>query len=377
MIRIAGILSIVVTVMLMSALTIPEHAQVNAADSLRILYARPAAAWPAPVIDSGVQWQELAALPADTASVNAWASDPKVQLGKLLFFDPRLSSSNQISCSSCHDPDLAWGDGRKVSLGTDHLQGTRNTPSLLNVWMQRNLFWDGRADGLESQAINPIATHHEMNMEPPLLPAKIAAIPGYRPLFRNAFGEERITLDRITTAIAAFERTIRSRDSRFDEFMKGRYHKMSDLEIKGLHLFRTKARCMNCHNGQYLTDGAFHNIGLTYYGRKYQDLGLYNISRDTADVGRFRTPSLRDVMLTRPWMHNGLFDDMEGILNIYNSGMPMKPKPGQENDALFPRTDKLIKPLGLTKEDKEALMAFLQALTGKPYKMPRPETLPQ
>lgn len=370
-------MGMLMVVMLTSALTVSEKSSFHEADSLRTLYARPAAEWPAPVIDSGVQWQELSALPTDTISAALWANDPKVKLGKFLFFDPRLSASNQISCSSCHDPDLAWGDGRKVSLGNDHLQGKRNTPSLLNVDIQQKLFWDGRVDGLENQAMNPLAAHHEMNMEISLLADKLSAIPGYQPLFKAAYGNAPITLPLIVDAIASFERTIHSRESRFDEFVKGRYRKMSDLEIKGLHLFRTKARCINCHHGTYFTDGAFHNIGLTYYGRKYQDLGLYNVTHLPADVGKFRTPSLRDVMLTRPWMHNGLFDDMEGILNIYNSGMhQMKPRPEQVNDPLFPQTDRLMQPLGLTADDKAALIAFMHAITGKPYKMPRPEQLP-
>ncbi|ATL50003.1 cytochrome-c peroxidase [Chitinophaga caeni] len=348
---------------------------INHNDSLRALYEKPVSEWPKPDIDSGVIYEELAALPKDSSYILG-ERNPVVQLGKMLFFDPRLSSSNQISCSSCHDPDLTWTDGRKVSLGHDHLQGTRNTLSLLNVFIQKSLFWDGRAESLESQAINPIATHHEMNMEPPKLPYKLSKIPGYVKLFEKAYGDDRITVDRIVTAISEFERTIRSKKSRFDYFVEGKFNRMTDLEIRGLHLFRTKARCMNCHNGTYFTDREFHNIGLTYYGRKYEDLGLYNVTREATDVGKFRTPSLRDVMHTRPWMHNGLFDNMEGILNIYNSGMGadlIKPKGDQVKDPLFPKTDPLLKKLNLTSEDKEALLAFLNAITGTPYKMPRPE----
>lgn len=374
--RLAIILSSLLLLMLTTALRQGPRDTPPDTDSLRLLYARPVSEWPRPTIDSGVIWKEFAAIPVDTA-LPRLLEDPEINLGKTLFFDPRLSGSNQISCSSCHDPDLAWGDGRTVSLGHDHLQGTRNTPSLLNVGIHNEFFWDGRAATLEDQAINPLATHHEMNMEPPLLAAKLSRINGYKALFRKAYGTERITFDQIVQAIAAFEKTIRSRPSRFDQFISGNYKRMTDEEIQGMHLFRTKARCMNCHNGQYLTDGQFHNIGLTYYGRKYEDLGRYNFTNDTADVGRFRTPSLRDVMLTRPWMHNGLFDNIEGILNIYNSGMHMmKPRPGRENDPLFPKTDPLMQPLQLTPADKKALIAFLQSITGVPYKMKRPE-LPQ
>lgn len=345
-------------------------------DSLRALYERSVAQWPQPFIEQGVQWKELTALPVDSQLV-AKLKDPKIQLGKLLFFDPRLSGSNQISCSSCHDPDLAWTDGRTVSLGNNHLQGTRNTSSLLNVGQFKEFFWDGRAASLEDQAINPMATMHEMNQEPPTIPAELAAIPGYPPLFEKVFGDKRINLDRILQAIAAFERSISSRRSRFDDFVNGKYKQLSDEEIQGLHLFRTKARCMNCHNGTYFTDNQFHNIGLTYYGRKYEDLGRYKVTKEAADVGKFRTPSLRDVMRTRPWMHNGLFDNIDGILNMYNAGMPQpKPKPDQVNDPLFPKTDPLIKKLELTPEEKKSIIAFLDAITGVPYKMDRPE-LPQ
>ncbi|NIG54381.1 cytochrome-c peroxidase [Chitinophaga sp. Cy-1792] len=373
---------IIITCLLMlvfaSALTTGSSHVQQEADSLRALYARPVAMWPMPVIDSGVQWKELEAILPDT-NLPRLLEQPDVNLGKMLFFDPRLSGSNQISCSSCHDPDLAWADGRRVSLGNDHLQGSRNTPSLLNIGeAHRTFFWDGRSESLEDQAINPIATHHEMNMEPPLLAEKLGKIAGYKNLFQLAYGADNITIDRIVQALAAFEATIKSRTSRFDLFVMGNYKRLSDQEIQGLHLFRTKARCMNCHNGKYFTDDAFHNIGLTYYQRKYEDLGRYTITGDPADVGRFRTPSLRDVMLTRPWMHNGLFDNIEGVINIYNSGMQMmKPKPGQEQDTLFPHTDKLMQPLHLSTDEKQALIAFLQSITGAPYKMRRPEHLPQ
>ncbi|GEP94136.1 cytochrome-c peroxidase [Chitinophaga cymbidii] len=345
-------------------------------DSLRALYERPVSEWPRPVIDSGVQWKELEPLEPDTSLVTQ-LKDPQVDLGRILFFDPRLSGSKQISCSSCHDPDLSWGDGRRVSLGHDHLQGSRNTLSLLNVAIHKEFFWDGRAGSLEAQALSPIGAHHEMNMQPEVLPKTLREITGYAQLFKAAYGNDSINMDRIQRALAAFESTIRSRRSRFDLFMNGNYKRLSDEEIHGLHLFRTKARCMNCHNGQYMTDNQFHNIGLTYYKRKYEDLGRYHITGNPADVGRFRTPSLRDVMLTRPWMHNGLFDNIDGVINIYNSGMQMmKPKPGQEKDSLFPRTDPLMQPLDLTPEEKKALVAFLHAITGVPYKMRRP-TLPE
>lgn len=341
-------------------------------DSLRAMYQRPKAEWPKPTVDAGVHWSELDTLPRDTFWLTI-DKDPKVKLGQILFFDPRLSRSNQISCSSCHDPDLAWQDGRKISLGNNHLQGTRNTPSILNTFLYKQLFWDGRADGYAKQAEGPLTAHHEMDMDIKKLPQKLSKIKGYKVLFDSAFGNSEISVLRITQALEAFENIERSRSADFDRFVKGNYKAMNDDEVRGLHLFRTKARCMNCHHGAYFTDTAFHNIGLTYYGRKYQDLGRYDVTKNPDDVGKFKTPSLRDVMMTRPWMHNGLFDNMEGIINMYNSGMPQKPKGDQINDPLFPKTDTLLRPLQLTKNEVKYLVSFMNAITSVPYKMPRPK----
>jgi cytochrome c peroxidase len=341
--------------------------------SLRELYQRPVAEWPRPDIDSGIVWSELTALPKDSSYL-LWDNDDTVKLGRLLFFDPRLSRSGQISCSSCHDPDLAWQDGRKVSLGNDHLQGTRNTPSLFNVFIQKELFWDGRSGTLGNQVLQPLSQHHEMDMDLGKLPKKIGKIKGYRPLFERAYHSKKIALDKIITAITAFEATIHTRRTRFDAFIEGNYKQLNDQEIEGLHLFRTKARCMNCHNGTYFTDLGYHNIGLTYYGRKYQDLGRYTVTHNPNDVGKFKTPSLRGTMHTNPWMHNGLFDNIEGVINMYNSGMhQLDNKVSKTEDILYPHTDPILRPLGLTKSEKGSLIAFLRALSGAEYKMPRPE----
>ena len=341
-------------------------------DSLRKLYSRPVAEWPKPDVDKGLLFSELAAMPYDSS----WAlldKDGRVKLGQMLFFDPRLSSSSQISCSSCHDPEIAWGDARRVSLGTDHLEGSRNTMSLLNIAERKSFFWDGRSISLKDQVLNPLSTHHEMNMETPVLAKKIGAIEGYRPLFLKAFGSDEVSLDKILTAIVAFESIIKSRQSRFDEFVRGKYDALSDQEILGLDLFRGKARCINCHHGAFFTDEQFHNIGLTYYGRKYEDLGRYKVTGLARDVGRFRTPSLRDVMKSGPWMHNGLFDNMDGIINIYNSGMhQLDDKSKDKSDTLYPRTDPILRPLKLTPDEKQAVVAFLGAITATQYKMRRP-----
>lgn len=348
-------------------------------ENLRALYSRPVSEWPKPTIDSGVVWAEMSSLPKTDSSYFTKMAKPKIELGKMLFFDPILSGSGQISCSSCHNPQTSWGDRVSVPVGHDHLEGPRNTPSLLNVYARKTMFWDGRVNSLEEQAESPIAAHHEMNMIVDKLPMKLSQNAGYKALFKNAYGTDEITMPKLTGALAEFQRTLTSRRSRFDEFVDGKYTLLNDQEIRGLHLFRTKARCMNCHNGQFLTDEDFHNIGLTYYKRKYEDLGRYVVTKNPDDVGKFRTPSLRDVMNTDPWMHNGLFGDITGILNMYNSGMHMiDPKPDQKAaDPLYPVTDRLLKPLKLDAGEKEDLVAFLRAITATQFKMKRPESLPR
>ncbi|WP_295229347.1 cytochrome c peroxidase [uncultured Chryseobacterium sp.] len=337
-------------------------------------YKKAISEWPKPTIDKGVEWKEFMPIRSDSAYF-ATQNQPNILLGKMLFFDPKLSKSNQISCSSCHDPEIGWSDKRRVALGNDHLQGGRNTLSLFNVSERKSFFWDGRAKSLEEQAAGPLGAHHEMAMDIKTLPAKIQAIKGYASLFKNAYGNEKVTYERIVKAIADFQKTIKSQPSRFDRFMEGKYNALSDEEIYGMHIFRTKARCMNCHYGQYLTDESFHNIGLTYYKRKYEDLGLYNITKNPEDAGKFKTPQLRDLMLTQPWMHNGLFNELEGIINIYNSGMhQIDPAPEvKKNDPLYPVTDPLLRPLHLTPDEKKALAAFLKSMSGTKYKMRRPE----
>lgn len=330
--------------------------------------------WPKPTIDKGVKWSEFASIKSDSAYFTK-QEQPKVILGKMLFFDPKLSQSNQISCSNCHDPEMGWSDNRRVAVGNDHLLGNRNTPSLFNIAERTSFFWDGRAKTLADQASGPLGAHHEMAMDVKALPLKIQNIKGYTELFKNAYGNKEVTYDRIVNALVDFQKTIKSQPSRFDQFIEGKYTSLTDEEVYGMHIFRTKARCMNCHNGQYLTDESFHNIGLTYYKRQYEDLGLYLTTKKTEDVGKFKTPQLRDLNLTKPWMHNGLFSDLGGIVNIYNSGMHMiDPSPEKKkNDILYPVTDPLLQPLNLTKEEKKALVAFLESLSGTKYKMRRPE----
>ena len=348
------------------------------ADSLRQLYLLPPSQWPRPDIDADlVNFQDIGLLPENPLKPHMDSLRHLVNLGQVLFFDPRLSGSGQISCSSCHTPSLGWADGRVTAQGHDHQLGNRNTPSVLNVWYFNKLFWDGRANSLEDQAFGPINSEIEMHGDFGEISRRLSKIKGYLKMYDSAYGNSHITPDRITHALATFQRTLQSRRSRFDEFLMGKQNALSDQEVRGLHVFRTDARCINCHNGPMFTDNQFHNIGLTYYKRKYEDLGLYKTTRKAEDVGKFKTPSLRDVMNTAPWMHNGLFDDMEGIINLYSSGMQMPPTtPGQKADSLYPHTSPHLKKLTLTANQKKDLVAFLGAISTRPLRVRNPE-LPQ
>ena len=363
----------VIVVLVAIGVTISSYRTANGfatpEDSLRAIYSQDPSRWPAPNVEKGVQWKELGLLPVPPINSNREAVKPVTDLGKLLFFDPRLSVSNQISCGSCHVPELNWTDGRGQAVGHDRTLNKRNTQTIENTWFYEKLFWDGRAKSLEDQLSGPISGHTEMNQDMALLPAKLQKVKGYVPLFKAAFGDEVVTLERIFTAIAQFERTIGSQRTRFDYFLNGKKDALSDQEIRGLHLYRTKANCMNCHNGALLTDGDFHNIGLSFMGRPFEDLGRYDITKDTADLGKFKTPSLRSVMRPRPWMHHGFFDDMEGLIAFYNNGNPQ----GIRKDSVsarglpVPKLDPALKKLNLTKDEIRDIAAFMNAITSAPF----------
>ena len=329
-------------------------------------YRQPVAQWPAPQVDADVPWQEMAALPAHApAPPDNPFSDAKAALGEKLFNDPKLSRSGQIACASCHEADMAFADGRRVSFGHDRQSGRRNAPSLVMSGYSPALFWDGRGGGLEQQAMHPIIDPVEMAFDIEQLLQRLNADAAYREQFAQVFGAGPITTERTGQALATFQRTLVSatRNTAFEQLLRGRPQRMSDEQLYGLHLFRTKARCMNCHFGPALSDEQFHNVGLSYYGRKYEDLGRYEVTRKPEDVGAFRTPSLRLVMKTAPWMHNGLFVNMEGTLAFYNMGMP-RPQPNaqQVNDPLFPRTSDRLKALNMDKDELRALRSFLDTL---------------
>lgn len=334
---------------------------------LRKLYSADIGTWPRPQGLDREVWREMAPVSALTPP----AIDPaRVALGERLFFDPRLSRSNLLACISCHRPAHGFADTQPVSAGHDGRLGKRNAPTILGAAHAAALFWDGRAASLEEQALGPISHPDEMAMPLDELPAKLAALSGYADAFAQAFpagagqSGSAVTLNNIASALADYQRTLLPPETRFDRFLRGQHDALDDRELLGLHLFRTKARCMACHEGPLLSDNRFHNLGLTWYGRSYEDLGRYGITREAADVGRFRTPALRQVAHTGPWMHNGRFPVLSGVLNMYNAGMP-RPRPANDaeaGDPLFPVTSELLQPLELTPTELEALEAFLRVL---------------
>ena len=349
-------------------------------DDLRQAYSSgDATTWPEPTLDSIIDkstFKDIGVLPAmPFPKDNAYSKD-KAKLGKTLFFDPRLSDSGQIACASCHNPELGWTDNLTRSFGHDRQTGGRNSMTILNSGYAHTLFWDGRASNLEDQAQFPIGDPLEMNKPLNLAVAVIAGIKGYQPLFKKAFGNDSVSLKRIQYAIATFERTIKSPKSKFDHFVSGKSDKFSDQEVLGLHLFRTKAQCINCHNTPYFSDNQFHNDGQTLFGTKNEDFGSYNVTKNRDDVGKFRTPTIREVARTGPWMHNGHFPSLLDVVEYYNLGNPapiQKALLGTPRDSLIPEPSPLSKKLHLDKPEVDALLAFIATLTTPTRRILLPE----
>jgi len=278
----------------------------------------------------------------------------KIELGRQLFFDKRLSRNNTIACAVCHIPALAFTDGQPVSSGIHHQQGGRSAPLAINRAFSTLQFWDGRAATLEAQAVGPLVNpieHGFVDYDEMLL--KMNKIPGYQHEFKEVFGGE-ITVDRVGKAIAAFERTILSGNSPFDRFdVGGDENALSASAKRGLELFRGKARCTKCHSGFNFTDEKFHNLGIGF-DKDTVDTGRFNVTKDPKDMGAFKTPSLREIPRTAPYMHDGRFANLMDVVNFYNQG-------GIKN----PFQDSLIIPLELTEAEKRDLVDFLGNLSGE------------
>ncbi|HTP04953.1 MAG TPA: cytochrome c peroxidase [Nitrospirota bacterium] len=308
----------------------------------------------------------------------------KVELGKKLFFDRRLSGDGTMSCATCHDPEHAFSDGLDISLSYPTTRNWRNSPTLMNVAFRKSLFHDGRAKTLEDQALFPMMSAFEMNRNLDFVEEVIRSVPEYVDAFQRVFGGE-VTRERMAMAIAAFERTLVSRNTLLDRYLKGDKKALSDDAKKGLALFREKGKCAECHYGFSLSDDKFYAllvpenpehqsdpridttirfVAKIYHFDEYrtltEDPGRYLITKDKKDWKAFRTPSLLDISRTAPYMHNGIFPTLDDVIEFFDKG-------GGKGNAV-------LKPLGLSAKEKQYLKTFLvEALTGEPVVIEYPK----
>ncbi|SEL32973.1 cytochrome c peroxidase [Stigmatella aurantiaca] len=312
----------------------------------------------------------------------------KVALGEKLFLDPRLSADNTVSCSTCHEPAMGFVDGKALSTGIKGQQVTRNSPTVLNAMFNASQFWDGRAGTLEDQAKLPILNPREMGMpSPEAVVAKVQAIPEYATAFKSVFGRE-VNYDDLASAIAAFERTQFSGSARFDAFIHGDAKALNASEKRGWALFNGKARCNSCHAANIVSplfsDQKFHNIGIAAHKQdfvqlarkavdvvrlgdekqidelalqtEFSELGRFLVTKKENDIGTFKTPTLRNVGITGPYMHDGSLTTLWDVMDHYNKG-------GVAN----PYLDGGMQRLGLTEPEIDDLVAFLFTLTDTRY----------
>ncbi len=303
----------------------------------------------------------------------------KVSLGEMLYFDKRLSADGTVSCATCHDPANAFTDRRALALGVSNNLGTRNAPTILNSAFIDQFFWDGRTGRLEEQAKQPLLNSFEMGMgDGAAVVSRLTAIPEYRKRFDHVFGKQGLSIDTITKAIAAYERTLLSGNSSFDRFITGEINALTESQKRGWKLFKGKAKCIECHSvskaSPFFSDFKFHNTGIgateltlarggsfqtikdsastLSHTRGFTELGRYLVTKQAEDVGAFRTPSLRDVELTAPYMHNGSEKTLIDVVRFYNRG-------GNAN----PNLDKRMVQLELTESEINDLVEFMRALT--------------
>ncbi|MCH2587556.1 MAG: c-type cytochrome [Planctomycetales bacterium] len=293
-------------------------------------------------------------------------SSAKVELGRLLYFDKRLSTDNTVACASCHAPSKGYTDGAPVSTGINGQKGGRSAPTVINRAYSTRQFWDGRAPSLEAQAVGPIANPIEMtNLKSEkaahgAVVARLKKIKGYRSRFAKVFGSRDFTIDHVGKAIATFERTVLSGNSPYDQYVNGDKKALNASQARGFNVFFKKAACDSCHLGFNFTDGSFENIGIGMDKPK-PDLGRFVVTGKASDKGSFKTPTLREIEHTGPYMHDGRFKTLEQVVEHYDKG-------GIKN----PNLDSRLKPLKLTKQDKKDLVAFLKALSGEGWQHIKP-----
>lgn len=302
--------------------------------------------------DFAKQFEQLnAEVPVGLPTIDVFPAEDKViELGRELFFDPILSKDKTVSCASCHRPDQAFALNKAKPEGINGRLGRRNSPTILNSVYSRSQFWDGRAKTLEEQALIPIESEDELGHSVDEVIKVLQADSKYRKIFEDTF-EDGVTKENLATAIAAFERSLLSGNNVIDRFQNSD-SALTAEQRRGLWLYESKGGCWQCHSNSDYTDKSFHNTGVSW-GVKPLDLGLHEFSKKDEDRGKFKTPTLRDVELTAPYMHDGSIATLREVVEFYNKG-------GVKNPNLDPK----IKPLNLSDEEVDALVEFLKALTG-------------
>ncbi len=294
-------------------------------------------------------------------------SAAKAELGWFLYFDKRLSGDGTVSCASCHDPKFAFTDGSPFSKGIRSQLGGRSAPTVINRAYSLDQFWDGRAKTLEEQAKGPIANPIEMGHAHESCEKCVGAIPGYRKRFNDVFGTDKVTIDQIAMAIATFERTVLSGNSAYDKFKAGDMKALSESQKRGMEIFfSNNARCDSCHEGINFTNGKYANIGIGM-DKPMPDLGRYAVTKQEGDKGAFKTPTLREVARTSPYMHDGSLKTLEEVVEHYNKG-------GIKNKWLHQD----VRQLNLKDQEKKDLVEFLKALNGEGWQhIKSPEKFPE
>ncbi len=332
--------------------------------------------------------EPLAPLPSQ--EVNAATAE----LGRFLFFDPRLSGDTTVSCATCHDPAMGFGDGEALGQGYPGALYFRNTPTLINATLQKRFMWDGRLDGSDITTLcrDMITESHTMNMDSRLMQERLKQVPEYLEKWKAIFGEESDPYGpKLYGVVGEFVKTLRSRNVPLDRLLKGDGGALNEKAKRGLQLFSGKANCIQCHNGAMLSDGDVHATGVPEnpdvwseplrgitilrhyatqgvpnYMNRRSDLGHYIVTKDDRDIGKFKTAPLRDLKFTAPYMHNGAFKTLAEVVEFYDRG-------GGET----PNKDPLLKPLKLSGKEKADLLAFLESLSGDPPAVKRPDPLPE
>ncbi|MFN8531587.1 MAG: parallel beta-helix domain-containing protein [Anaerolineae bacterium] len=307
-------------------------------------------------------WPELAPVDANQAA-----------LGRLLFFDPILSRNDNMACASCHQPDLGFSDGRTVAQGSHGEDLRRNTPSLWNVAYATSLFWDGRASNLEDQMLTPLTSENEMGADVTVMVEQLQAIPEYQAMFTTAFpgSETAITQENVASAIAAYERTLISNNSPFDRFAAGDFNALTPAQRRGFDVFRSaQTRCFECHAWPNFTHSTFHVLGVPDTDPAHPDLGRIETVNAAPGERAFRTPSLRNVALSAPYMHNGAFATLEEVVHFYSEG-------GGPAFGVDIAVDEKVQGFTLTDQQTADLIQFLYALTDEPSDLIAiPESVP-